>query len=414
MPVANTVIIGAGPYGLSIAAHLKAARIPFALYGTPLESWRKFMPRGMVLKSERFASNLWDPNRRFTLERYSAERKMPYQPSGVPLSLEDFLGYAEWFRERAVGESIDKKICNIRRTRSGFALDFDRAGGPSLEAQRVILATGHMAFRVIPEEFSNLPEPFCYHSSALHDVAGFAQRDVTVIGAGQSALESAALLVEAGARVRLIVRENKLTWNAPRNGHNALTHKIRHPESGLGFGWESVAISEMPQWFRRMLPVDLRHRYVAKTWGPTGAWWLRQRVEGRMEILLNHKVLLAKQDEGRVRLEIQGPAVSKTDGPSNGLNNDGLKTEGLKTVWTDHVIAATGYKVDLDRMDCLSTDLRQSIAREGAAPVLDSQFETSVPGLFIAGIASAPTFGPVMRFMFGAKHSAPVLTKRLR
>ena len=415
MSVTNTVIIGAGPYGLSIAAHLKAAGIPYQLYGTPLESWRRFMPVGMVLKSERFASNLWDPDRRFTLERYSAERKMPYQPSGVPLSLEDFLNYAEWFRERAVGEPIDKKITNIRRTRSGFALDFAGDGTPSLEAQRVILATGHMAFRVIPEEFSSLGEPFCFHSSALRDLAGFAQRDVTVIGAGQSALESAALLLEAGARVRLIVRESKVAWNAPRNGHNAFTQKIRNPESGLGFGWESMAISEMPQWFRRMLPVDLRHRYVAKTWGPTGAWWLRPRVEGRMEVLLNHKVRVAKLDEGRVRLEIQSPVVSETNGlNNNGLKNDASKNDGLKTVWTDHVIAATGYKVDLDRIDCLAPELRQSIAREGAAPVLDSQFETSVPGLFIAGIASAPTFGPVMRFMFGAKHVAPVLARRLR
>jgi len=423
MPVANTVIVGAGPYGLSIAAHLKAAGIPFQLYGTPMESWRKFMPVGMVLKSERFASNLWDPERRFTLERYSAERKMPYQPAGDPLSLKDFLDYAEWFRQRAVGDPIDKKISNIRRTRTGFALDF--AGGGSLEARSVILATGHMAFRFIPEEFSSLPEPFCYHSSAVNDVTRFAQRDVTVIGAGQSALESAALLHEAGARVRVIVRESKLTWNAPRNGHHALKEKIMRPESGLGFGWESMAISELPQWFRRLFPVDLRHRYVAKTWGPTGAWWLKQRVEGRMEILINHKVVLAKQEQGRVHLEVQGPDdlqhdVLKSDtlkngGPkTDGPKNDGLKTDAVKTVWTDHVIAATGYKVDLERIDCLAPELRQSIAREGAAPVLNSQFETSVPGLFMVGIASAPTFGPVMRFMFGAKHAAPVLAKRLR
>jgi FAD-dependent urate hydroxylase len=417
MPVANTVIVGAGPYGLSIAAHLKAAGIPFQLYGTPMESWRKFMPVGMVLKSERFASNLWDPERRFTLERYSAQRKMPYQPAGVPLSLKDFLDYAEWFRGRAVGDPIDNKISNIRRTRSGFALDF--AGGHSLEARSVILATGHMAFRVIPEEFSSLPEPFCYHSSAVNDLTRFAQRDVTVIGAGQSALESAALLQEAGARVRVIVRESKLTWNAPRNGHHALKEKIMRPESGLGFGWESMAISELPQWFR-MFPVDLRHRYVAKTWGPTGAWWLKQRVEGCMEILVNHKVILAKQEQGRVRLEVQGPGDLQTDGLKNdgrkndGPKNDALKTGALKTIWTDHVIAATGYKVDLDRIDCLAPELRQSIAREGAAPVLNSQFETSVPGLFMVGIASAPTFGPVMRFMFGAKHAAPVLAKRLR
>jgi FAD-dependent urate hydroxylase len=393
MSVGNTVIVGAGPYGLSIAAHLKAAGIPFQLYGTPLESWRKFMPVGMVLKSERFASNLWDPDRQFTLERFSAERNMSYQAAGVPLSNEDFLNYAEWFRQRAVGDPIDAKVRSIRRTREGFALEF--AGAPSVEAKRVILATGHMAFKVIPEEFSSLPEPMCYHSSALHDVSRFAQRDVTVIGAGQSALESAALLQEAGARVRVIVRASKLAWNAPRNGHNALTEKIVRPESGIGFGWESLAIAEMPQWFRRMFPVDLRHRYVAKSWGPSGAWWLRQRVDGCMEILLNHKVRSAKQDKGQVCLEVQSP-------------------DGLKTICSDHVIAATGYKVDLDRMDWLAPELRQSIARERTAPLLDSHFETSVPGLFMVGIASAPTFGPVMRFMFGAKHVAPVLTRRLR
>jgi thioredoxin reductase len=151
----------------------------------------------------------------------------------------------------------------------------------------------------------------------------------------------------------------------------------------------------MPQWFRRLLPVDLRHRYVAKTWGPSGAYWLKQRVEGLIEVLMNCKVRQAKAENGRVCMEVQGP-------------------DGTTTVWTDHVIAATGYKVDLDRLDYLCPDLKQSIAREGGAPVLDSKFETSVPGLFVVGIASAPTFGPVMRFMFGAKHVAPALTQRLR
>jgi FAD-dependent urate hydroxylase len=393
MSVGNTVIVGAGPYGLSIAAHLRAAGVPCQLYGTPLESWRKFMPVGMVLKSERFASNLWDPNGQFTLERHLAERKIPYQPAGDPLSLAEFLRYAEWFRERAVGESIDVKVTGLRRARAGFVLDF--AGAPSVEAQRVVLATGHMAFRVIPEELRYLPEPLYSHSSKIHDLSGFAGRDVTLIGAGQSALETAALLQEAGAQVRLIVRGGEVRWNATRNGHRSLAQNIRNPESGIGFGWESFVVSEMPQWFRRLLPVDLRHRYVAKTWGPAGAYWLRQRVEGRVEILMNCKVLQAKAENGRVCMEIQGP-------------------DGTKTVWTDHVIAATGYKVDIERLDYLGQDLKQSIAREGGAPVLNAQFETSVPGLFIVGIASSPTFGPVMRFMFGAKHVAPVLTQRLR
>lgn len=310
MSVGNTVIIGAGPYGLSIAAHLKAAGIPYHLYGKPLESWREFMPVGMVLKSERFASNLWDPNGQFTLERYSAEHKIPYQPAGHPLSLAEFLSYTEWFRQRAVGESCDVRVTSLRRTRTGFVLDF--AGAPSIETRRVILATGHMAFQVIPEEFASLPEPLCYHSSKIHDLSGFAGRDVTLIGAGQSALETAALLREAGAQVRVIIRGSEVRWNAPRNGHRPLAQNFRNPESGIGFGWESLAVSEMPQWFRRLLPVDLRHRYVAKTWGPSGAYWLRQRVEGRMEILLNSKVRQAKAENGRVCMEVQGPDGTKT------------------------------------------------------------------------------------------------------
>ena len=393
MSVCNTVIVGAGPYGLSIAAHLKAAGISYQMYGTPLESWRKFMPAGMVLKSERFASNLWDPNGQFTLERYSAEHGIPYQAAGNPLSLADFLRYADWFRERAVGESIDAKVTRLQRTRTGFLLDF--AGAPALEARRVVLATGHMAFRVIPDELAGLPEALCCHSSNIHDLLGYAGRDVTLIGAGQSALETAALLHEAGARVRVIVRSGEVRWNAPRNGERPLAHKIRNPESGIGFGWESFVVSEMPQWFRRVFPADLRHRYVARTWGPAGAYWLRQRVEGRIEVLLNCRVRQAQAEQGRVRLEVQGP-------------------DGTNTVMTDQVIAATGYKVDLDRVEYLDPDLKQSIAREGGAPVLDSHFETSVPGLFVVGIGSAPTFGPVMRFMFGAKHVAPALTRRLR
>ena len=393
MSVGNTVIVGAGPYGLSIAAHLRTTGISYQIYGTPLESWRKFMPAGMILKSERFASNLWDPDRRFTLERYSAEHKIPYQAAGHPLSLADFLAYAEWFRERAVGNSIDVKLINLQRTPRGFLLDF--AGGSSLEARQVILATGHMAFRAIPEEFAGIPEPLCYHSSSICDLSGFAGRSVTIIGAGQSALESAALLHEIGAQVRVIVRGGEVHWNAWRNGHRSLAQKLTYPESGLGFGWDTIAISEMPQLYRRLFSAEKRHRHVATSWGPSGAYWLKQRVEGRFEILLNYQVLKAKAEQGRVCLEVQGP-----DGP--------------KTFGTDHVIAATGYKVDLDRLGYLSTDLQQNIAREGSAPALDSNFETSVPGLFIVGIASAPTFGPVMRFMFGAKHVAPPLAQRLR
>jgi FAD-dependent urate hydroxylase len=394
MSISDTVIVGAGPYGLSIAAHLRAAELPFQLFGNTLESWRAFMPVGMVLKSEPFASNLWDPDRRFTLERFTAERKILYKHSGRPLSLAEFLDYAEWFRQRAVGEPNPAKVQRISSSGGEFTLEF--AGQSPIKARRVILATGHMAFRYIPAELAGLPEPLCYHSTRIGDVRSFAGRDVTIIGAGQSALESAALLHEAGAVVRLIARTGQIIWNpAPSKTRRSFIDAIRAPESGLGFGWRSVAVCELPQVFRRLYPADKRHRFVAGSWGPTGAWWLRERFENRVNTLLSCRIRSASAVGSRVRLVVEQPT-------------------GSSQIETDHVICGTGFKVDTDRMDILDSTLRASIAREGPMPRLNAHFETSVPGLFIVGIASAPTFGPVMRFMFGAKHVAPALAHYLR
>ena len=394
MSVTDTVIVGAGPYGLSIAAHLRAAGLPYQLFGSTLESWRAFMPAGMVLKSEPFASNLWDPKREFTLERFTTERKIPYKHSGRPLSLADFLSYAEWFQQRAVGEPNPAKVQRISRSAGEFTLEF--AGHPPIKARRVILATGHMAFRYIPQELAGLPEPLCWHSTRIGDVQGFAGRDVTIIGAGQSALESAALLHEAGATVRVVARTDNVIWNpAPSTKRRSFLDSLRRPESGLGLGWQSVAVCELPQVFRRLFPADKRHRFVAGSWGPTGAWWLRDRFEGRIDTLLSCRILAASRAGERVRLVLEQPS-----GPTE--------------LETDHVICGTGFKVDVDRMDILDSALRASIAREGAVPLLNARYETSVAGLFIVGIASAPTFGPVMRFMFGAKHPALTLARHLR
>jgi FAD-dependent urate hydroxylase len=389
----ETAIIGAGPYGLSIAAHLQEAGLPFRIFGSPLSSWRAFMPRGMVLKSERFASNLWDPGRRYTLQRYAAERNLPYQPYGRALSLADFLQYGDWFRSHAVGDITDVKVDRIDAVREGYALDL--ADGTSLTARQVILATGHMAFRYVPPELSAIPEPLCLHSARLNDLGGFAGRDVVVIGAGQSALETVTLMHEVGARARLLTRDGALRWNGPpHQPPRPLVETLRDPEAGLGSGWRSLAVSELPRVFRFVFPPEKRHRFVDTSWGPSGAYWLRDRMEGKIEVLFKRHLRAASVHDGRVRLGVEGPG-------------------GPEEIVTDHVIAGTGFETDLDRMDILSPGIRARLAREARAPALDAGFETSSPGLFMVGVASAPTFGPVMRFMFGAKHAAPIVTQRL-
>lgn len=389
----DTTIVGAGPYGLSIAAHLRAAQIPFQMFGSPMESWRRYMPEGMILKSERFASNLWDPNRRFTLKRYCLEKGLPYQPVGDPLSLASFLEYAEWFRQHAACESRDVRIVRIRRDTNSFSVEL--VDGTSFTSRRVILATGHMPFRAIPPQLSHLPEPLLLHTTGIRDVKAFAGRDVTIIGAGQSTLETAALLHEAGTRVRMLVRGSRVEWN-PTSRRRSLLARILAPSAGIGAGWKSWAISELPRVFRWYFPADKRHCFVQRAYGPSGAWWLRDRVDRRIELHLNCVVETATAQNGNVRVAARG-------------------SQGQIEFMTDHIIAGTGFKVDIEKFDYLDAGLRQSIARENAGiPSLGSHFETSVQGLFIVGVATAPVFGPIMRFMYGAKHVAPMLARRLK
>lgn len=390
----DTTIVGAGPYGLSIAAYLRATGRSFMLLGTPMESWRRFMPEGMLLKSERFASNLWDPQRRYTLKRYCQTQGLPYQPVGSPVSLAQFLEYAEWFRQQAVGDPLDVRVSGLRRTNGGFGVQL--ADGTSFTTRRVVLATGHMPYRVVPPELSHLPEPLVVHSTRIGDIRSYAGREVCVIGAGQSALETAALLHESGARVHLLVRRGRIEWN-PQSRPRPLLARILEPDAGVATGWQSVAISELPRTFRWCFAPERRHRFVAGSYGPSGSWWLRDRVMGRIAVALNTRVASAVVANGRrLRLRIEGPG-------------DARELE------VDHAVAATGFRIDIDRLEYLDPSLARSLAREdGGIPALDSRFETSVAGLFIVGVASAPVFGPIMRFMYGAKHVAPVLARRLR
>jgi thioredoxin reductase len=389
----DTTIVGAGPYGLSIAAHLRAAGVPFLIFGQPLESWQRFMPRHMVLKSERFASSLSDPRRRYTLRRYCEEQHLPYQAVGSPLPLQQFLAYAEWFRRQVPVEVRQTRVVHVARIRHGFSLLL--ADGSSLRTRRVVLAIGHMDFRRVPPELQRMPEPHIVHSSRLGAIEDYAGRDITIIGAGQSALETAALAHEAGARVRVLVRKARVAWNSPSRPRPLLQRMIA-PDAALAPGWRAMAVSELPRLFRWCFAPEKRHRFVAGAYGPSGAWWLRDRVDGQVEILLGSRAQSVRPASGRIAVTVQGP-------------------DGTREIVTDRLVAATGFQVDIDRLAYLDASLRMGIVREaGGIPALDAAFETSVPGLFIVGLASAPVFGPVMRFVYGARHTAPLLARRIR
>jgi hypothetical protein len=79
----------------------------------------------------------------------------------------------------------------------------------------------------------------------------------------------------------------------------------------------------------------------------------------------------------------------------------------------DHVVGATGFKVAISKLKFLDEGLRQQISTIQDTPVLSSNFESSVPGLYMVGIASANSFGPLTRFAFGAKFTAKRISSHL-
>ena len=203
----DVAVIGAGPYGLSAGAHLKAKGIAACVFGEPMEFWASKMPEGMLLRSPRVASNLSDPDRAFTLEAYEAASKT--EPC-APVPLDTFVEYGRWFRHQ-LGSDLDQRtVLRVDRDEPGFRLTLQ--DGEEIRSTYVVIAAGIGPFRKKPAVFQNLSPQQAIHCYEGREVRKFAGKRVAVIGAGQSALESAALLHEANAQVEVIARQSDLRW----------------------------------------------------------------------------------------------------------------------------------------------------------------------------------------------------------
>ena len=377
-------IIGAGPYGLSIAAHLHARSVEFRIFGTPMGSWQTQMPAGMLLKSHGFASNLFDPQGRYTLKRFCSENGLQYSDYGLPVSLETFIAYGCSFQKQFVPEVENRTVVAVERSSEGFLLRLD--DGNAIAARRVIVAVGASYFRHVPELLSPLTSDFLSHSSDHHELSRFKGRDVSVVGAGASALDLAALLHAVGATVRLIARRASLSWNTEYDAYRPLWRRW-YPVCGLGGGdWRKRFYEHGPMLFR-LLPAKYRMQIVSTTLGPAGGWPVRRCVE-QMPLLLGHTIRQAELRDGRVHLRL--------------VTSEGAERE----VWTDHIIAATGYRVDPQTLTFLSQSIRAQLVSMAPAQTLSANFESSVRSLYFVGLASANTFGPVMRFTLGAGYTA--------
>jgi cation diffusion facilitator CzcD-associated flavoprotein CzcO len=345
----------------------------------------------MLLKSDGFASSLSDPKSVFTLRDYCAERNLPYADVGIPVPLATFISYGLEFQKRFVPQLEQTNIRSIQRIDGGFQLQ--TMLGETLQARKVVVAVGITHFGYLPPFLADL-SPHVTHSLQHSDLTGFRGKRVTVIGAGASAVDIAALLNEAGAEVSLVARRQAIAFQTLGKEPRPILERIKNPRSGLGPGWRSRLCTDAPLVFR-LMPRKFRFLVVRKHLGPAPGWFVRDKVVDRFPLHLGATLKTAEVENGHVRISF--------------ANADGVDQEVL----ADHVIGATGFRVAISKLGFLDESLRQQIFTIEDTPVLSSNFESSVPGLYLVGIASANSFGPLTRFAFGARFTAKRLASHL-
>jgi thioredoxin reductase len=389
----DIAIIGAGPYGLSLAAHLNVRRLSVRVFGKAMSFWLDNMPKGMHLKSDGFASNLYEPDRIYSLRQFCSEQGLNYDDVAIPVPLEIFTSYGLAFQKRFVPNLQQNDVLSVANNSVGFELRLDN--GEIVTARRVVVAVGVQYFRNLPAAIGHLEPKYITHSSEHSDLSSFSNQNVIVLGAGASAIDIAAILHEAGAAVQLVAREPIVQFHSRGDvNQRSLWKRVRHPSSGIGPGLRARFYCEAPGLFH-LFPENLRLLIVRRTLGPAGGWFMKERVIGKVTTVLGFSTEAAEVRNDQVYLRLRGQGGSTCE------------------LAADHVISATGYNVDIRRLDFLSPKIRSQIESVENTPILSSSMESSVPGLYFIGAASANSFGPVMRFAFGASFAAPHLAKAL-
>jgi thioredoxin reductase len=390
-PVMDVVILGAGPYGLSIAAHLNRLKVAHRIFGRPMQSWQSHMPRGMFLKSDGFASGLYDPEGAFTLRHYCAEMNQPYSDVGIPVPLETFTAYGIEFQKRMVPALEQVNLTSVKSAPQGFEVTTET--GERFLARRVVVAAGITHFGWLPPELASLPREFVTHSSAYGDLSPFKGRKVVVVGAGASAIDIAVILREVGAEPEIVARASEIEFHTPSKEPRPLIERITKPRSGLGLGWRSRLSTDAPLLFHAM-PQEFRFKVVRRHLGPAPGWFVRDKVHGHIPTHLGVDLRNAEVKGSKVCLSLAG-------------------SNGSTELEADHVIGGTGYRVALERLGFLDDGLRKQIRAAEDTPVLNRFFESSVPGLYFVGVASANSFGPLTRFAYGAMYTSRRLSRHL-
>ena len=378
---AQIAVIGAGPHGLAAAAHLRRRGVETRVFGDPMSFWRS-MPAGMLLRSSRTASSISDHDGPLSLDSY---REATGRHLRSPIPLDDFVEYGVWAQGQAVPDVDRRRVTAVRRDRDGFALTLD--DGEAVRVARVAVAAGIAPFAHKPALTRHLPRELSTHTSEHRDLSRFRGQRVLVVGGGQSALESAALMHEAGADVEVVARASNVNWlhgGKYQRRLGRLAPLLYAPTDVGPMGISRVVAA--PNLFRR-LPRSFQEPMAHRAIRPAGAEWLLGRLR-----------------DVPIRLGRSLEAVSP--------RGDGLRvvTDDGSVRLVDHLMTGTGYRVDVARYSFLG-DLATRVRSEHGYPVLRAGLESSVPGLHFLGAPAALSFGPVMRFVSGGWYASETLTR---
>lgn len=378
----NVAIVGAGPYGLAAALHLRKAGVAAQVIGQPMSFWRN-MPAGLVLRSNWTATGIGEPEGDLTLDSYIAATGASF---GRPVPLDCFVDYGTWV-QRQVAPDVDQRLVReVEAGAGGFRLTLD--DGAAVTARRVVVAAGIELFASRPAVAAELPSELASHTGDHRDLSRFSGQRVLVVGGGQSALESAALLAENGAQAEVAVRQDHVNWLHGGKYQRMLgrqAHWVYAPTDVGPMGLSRLVA--VPDLFRR-LPRGAQERLAYRAIRPAGAAWLRPRLT-EIPVRLGRTVVSAIQKDEKV-------AVTFADGD---------------TQTVDHLLFGTGYRVDITRYPFLTAALAARITRAGGYPLLGPGMESSVPGLHFLGAPAAWSFGPIMRFVSGGWYSGRALAR---
>jgi hypothetical protein len=358
-------------------------------FGEPMSFWERNMPVGMLLRSGWAASHLADLNNSLTLDAYKTASGKQFSS---PVPLDCFLSYGQWFQRQVAPDLDSRKVARVERDAKGFRLTL--VEGEPVIARRLAIAAGIGSFAWRPREFASIPRSLASHTSEHRDFAKFDGKQVLVVGSGQSALESAALLHESGAEVEVVARARQIRWlggvvsRTMQHGLGTTVSRLLYAPTDVGPAGISQIVAR-PDWVRRF-PRAMQDWLKRRSIRPAGARWLVARLQN-VPMTLGRSVASAAPVGERIKLKLDDGSEKKID----------------------HVFLGTGYRVDATKYPFLAPELAESISCFQGFPRLGEGLEASVPGLHFLGAPSIWSFGPLMQFVVGAHYASRALLLRI-